>query len=80
MNSNELTDRKYFSLYVGNLSVNIRRKELCEYLEQFDWVDRCQLFEANHHRWNRFAFVLMRTPDGINRLMANRPHFLDNRR
>ncbi len=80
MNSNNLTDRKYYSLYVGNLSSDIRRKELCQYLEQFDYVDQCQLFEANHKRWTRFAFVLMRTPDSINRLMSTRPHFLDNRR
>ncbi|CAF4238829.1 unnamed protein product, partial [Adineta steineri] len=32
MSSNELVDRKYYSLYVGNLSADIRRKELCQYL------------------------------------------------
>ena len=80
MSSNNLTDRKYHSLYVGNLSPDVRRKELCEYLEQFDQVDQCCIFEANFRRWNRFAFVLMRTPDSINRLMTTRPHFLDNRR
>jgi len=80
MNSSNLIDRKYYSLYIGNLSVDIRRKELCQYLEQFGQVDQCQLFEANHRRWSCFAFILMRTPDSINRLMSSRPHFLDNRR
>ncbi len=80
MSSGNLTDRKYYSLYIGNLSVDIRRKELCQYLEQFGQVDQCQLFEANHRRFTCFAFVLMHTPDSINRLMLARPHFLDNRR
>ncbi|CAF1104756.1 unnamed protein product [Rotaria sordida] len=80
MSSNELIDRKYYSLYIGNLSADIRRKELCQYLEHFGQVDECQLFEANHRRWTCFAFILMRTPDSINQLMSTRPHFLDNRR
>ncbi|UJR29050.1 hypothetical protein I4U23_010265 [Adineta vaga] len=80
MSSNELIDRKYYCLYVGNLSSDIRRKELCQYLEQYGQVDQCQLFEANYRRWSCFAFVLMNTPDSINQLMATRPHFLDNRR
>lgn len=80
MSSAELIDRKYYSLYIGNLSLDIRRKDLCQYLERFDRVDQCHIFEANHRRWTCFAFVLMRTPDAINRLMASRPHFLDNRR
>jgi len=80
MSSTDLIDRKYYCLYVGNLSADIRRKELCQYLEQFGQVDQCQLFEANYRRWTCFAFVLMRTPDSINRLMSSRPHFLDNRR
>ena len=80
MNSNNLIDRKYYSLFVGNLSIDIRQKEICQYLEQFDQVDQCQLFEANHRRWSHFAFVLMRTPDSINKIMSTRPHFLGNRR
>lgn len=80
MSGKALIDRKYYSLYVGNLSSDIRRKELCQYLEQFGPVEQCQLFEANYRRWSCFAFVLMCTPDSINRLMASRPHFLDNRR
>ena len=80
MNSSNLTDRKYYSLYIGNLSGNVRPKELIQYLEQFDEVDQCQFFEANQRRWSTFAFVLMRTPDSINRLMSTRPHYLDNRR
>ncbi|CAF1023562.1 unnamed protein product [Rotaria magnacalcarata] len=80
MSSNDLIDRKYYSLYIGNLSADIRRKELCQYLEHYSQVDECQLFEANHRRWTCFAFVLMRTPDSINRLMSTRPHYLDNRR
>lgn len=80
MNSFELIDRKYYSLYIGNLSKDIRRRDLYEYLERFDQVDQIQLFEANYHRWTSFAFVLMRTADSINRLMSTRPHFLHNRR
>lgn len=80
MSTNELIDRKYYSLYIGNLSGDIRRKELCQFLENFGQVDQCQLFEANHRRWTCFAFVLMHTPDSINRIMGSRPHFLDNRR
>jgi RNA recognition motif-containing protein len=80
MSSNNLIDRKYYSLYIGNLSGDIRRKELCQFLERFGQVDQCQLFEANHRRWTCFAFVLMATPDSINKIMSSRPHFLDNRR
>jgi RNA recognition motif-containing protein len=80
MSSLNLTDRKYYSLYIGNLPNDIRQKEIYEYLERFGQADQCQLFEANHRRWTCFAFVLMRTPDSINRLMSSRPHFLDNRR
>lgn len=80
MSSSNLTDRKYHSLYVGNLSRDIRTKELVQYVEQFGQVDQCQLFEANQRRWSNFSFVLMRTPDSINRLMSTRPHYLDNRR
>ena len=80
MTSNNLIDRKYHSLYVGNLSSNIRRRQLCQYLEQFGRVDECQLFEANHRRWTSFAFILMNTPAALNRLMSTRPHYLDNRR
>ncbi len=80
MSTSNLMDRKYYSLYVGNLSADVRRKELYQYLEHFGPVDQCQLFEANYRRWSCFAFVLMRTPDSINQLMSTRPHFLDNRR
>ena len=80
MSSNELTDRKYYSLYVGSISPNTRRKQLCDYLEQYGRVDQCEWFEANYRRCNCFAFILMNTPDSINRLMATRPHVLDNRR
>lgn len=80
MSSSALIERKYYSLYIGNLSRDIRQRDLAEYLERFDQVDQIQLFEANYRRWTSFAFVLMRTPDSINRLMATRPHFLNNRR
>ena len=76
----DLIDRKYYSLYIGNVSVNIRPKELSQYLERFGPVDQCVLFEAKHRRCSCFAFVLMHTPGSINRLMASRPHFLDGRR
>ena len=80
MMSSDLIDRKYYSLYIRNVSGNIRPKEVRQYLERFGPVDQCVLFEANHRRCSCSAFVLMHTPGSINRLMASRPHFLDGRR